>query len=152
METKTKIIIGVGAVLTLGLVAYFTRNMWMPKPYEAPAPPPAATEVVPPTATVPVIPPPPPADNKEADRIIVDATTLLSGNMQSGKNKGLYAKLDGLKIFNMNNGVAFQTKKEQRVGTIFSAEKSGNSNSIWIYFIGPGGVKLKTVATGMNIK
>lgn len=150
METKTKIIIGVGAALTLGLVAYLTRSAWMPKPYVAPLPPPDATEVVPPTADVPVIPPPAPPDNKEVDRTVVNATTLLSGDMQSGKNKGLYSTLDGLKIFNMNNGVAFKTKKGQRVGTIFNAERSGSV--IMIYFIGPGGVKLKTASNGMNIK
>lgn len=31
MEKRTKIFIGIGAVVTLGLVAYFTRDKWMPK-------------------------------------------------------------------------------------------------------------------------
>lgn len=155
METKTKIIIGVSGALALALVAYFTRNAWMPKKDDAttipPADVPVAPEhVLPQTYNVPVATPTPPSDNKETDRTMVGATTLLSGGLNLGANKGLYAGLDGLRISDLNNNLAFKTKKGQRVGTIYAAEKSGTN--IVIKFIGSGGVKLKTVSQGMNIK
>lgn len=36
MTTKTKIFIGVGSVLTLGIIAYLTRDKWMSKKDEEP--------------------------------------------------------------------------------------------------------------------
>lgn len=159
METRTKVIIGIGSVITIGLVAYFTRHLWLPNKSVVVIPPDVAVspeQVLPPTYNVPVATPTPPtpsADSsgkKEEDRAMVGATTLLSGDLTAGKNKGLYAGLDGLRIMDMNNNLVFKTKKAQRVGTIYEAKKSGAI--IMVYFIGPGGVKLKTASAGMNIK
>ena len=152
METRTKVIIGIGSVITIGLVAYFTRHLWLPNKSVVVIPPDVAVspeQVLPPTYNVPVATPTPPSNN-EPDRTMVGATTLLSGDLTAGKNKGLYAGLDGLRIMDMNNNLVFKTKKAQRVGTIYEAKKSGAI--IMVYFIGPGGVKLKTASAGMNIK
>ena len=152
METKTKIIISVGAVLTLGAVAYFTRNMWMKKegkedevPPVLPPPPPAV--VVEELPVLPVLPPP----TQEKDRTSVSAVDFLAGGLNNGNKKGLYANYDGLLIYNDLVKLAFKSKKGQRLGTIYKAEK-GAANNIWISFIGPGGIKYKTVANGTSIK
>lgn len=104
---------------------------------------------VPPTTNVPVAPPTKPPSN-EADRPMVSATSLLSGGLTLGNKKGLYPNFDGLKVLDMNNNLAFKTQKRKRVGTIYDAKKE--YGTIMVYFIGSGGVKLKSSASGMNIK
>ena len=158
MTTKTKIIIGVSAVLTLGAVAYFTRNMWMPKKDEKkdekdekmeeiavpPTPPIPVVEALP---VLPILTPP----AQEKDRTSVSAVDLLAGGLNNGNKKGLYANYDGLLIYNDLVKLAFKSKKGQRLGTIYKAEK-GAANNIWISFVGPGGIKYKAIANGTSIK
>lgn len=169
MTPKTKkIVLVVGALAVIGgVLAYLYTKNKKDKELEnakkdeeakklaedstkAPDTTPVATDnFVPATINVPVAPPTKPPSN-EVSRPFVKATALLSGGLSLGNNKGLYANFNGLKVLDLNNNLAMKTKKGQRLGTIYGAQKFGTS--IMVYFVGSGGVKLKASSQGLDIK
>lgn len=158
---KTAIILGsLFAIIGVGIYFFVkkkkeSKNEMPTNPSDAAIqpssiPPPSVT---PPSvvASLPVAPALPPSSPTESERPLVSAQSLLAGDLNAGFKKGLYANFNNLAIYSMDTKVAFKTKKGQRLGMVYSAEKTPQGN-IWVYFIGLGGVKYKAIATGMSIK